>query len=131
MKELEDIKEQLVGRLKQKLAAAGPMNINLNEFGALADVIKDLSEAIYYCTVTEAMNDKSELRGYSQGGGRGNQGNQGSMGYSGGNQGTMGYLGEQGMMGHGDPLKAIRDMLATSDPATRAELYNQISTLFQ
>ena len=29
------------------------------ELGEVVDIIKDLSEAIYYCTVTEAMEDKS------------------------------------------------------------------------
>ena len=29
------------------------------ELGEVVDMIKDLAEAIYYCTVTEAMEDKS------------------------------------------------------------------------
>ena len=29
------------------------------ELGEVVDIIKDLAEAIYYCTVTEAMEDKS------------------------------------------------------------------------
>ena len=29
------------------------------ELGEVVDMIKDISEAIYYCTVTKAMEDKS------------------------------------------------------------------------
>lgn len=34
-------------------------SIDACELGEVVDMIKDLAEAIYYCTVTEAMEDKS------------------------------------------------------------------------
>lgn len=35
---------------------------NAQELGEAVDMIKDLSEAIYYCTITEAMEDKSNVK---------------------------------------------------------------------
>jgi len=33
--------------------------VDVKELGEAIDMIKDLSEAIYYCTITEAMEEKS------------------------------------------------------------------------
>lgn len=35
---------------------------NAEELGEAVDMIKDLSEAIYYCTITEAMEDKGQMK---------------------------------------------------------------------
>ena len=35
-------------------------NVDAKELGEAIDMIKDLSEAIYYCTITEAMNDEGK-----------------------------------------------------------------------
>lgn len=35
---------------------------NAQELGEAVDMIKDLSEAIYYCTITEAMEDKDQMK---------------------------------------------------------------------
>jgi len=32
--------------------------VDIRELGELADIIKDINEAVYYCTVTEAMNNE-------------------------------------------------------------------------
>jgi hypothetical protein len=34
--------------------------VDTKELGEAIDMIKDLSEAIYYCTITEAMEKKDE-----------------------------------------------------------------------
>lgn len=54
-------------RMKEKLVSCVETQINGNleyanaeELGEAVDMIKDLSEAIYYCTITEAMDDKSK-----------------------------------------------------------------------
>lgn len=39
--------------------------VNTEELGAVIDMIKDLEEAMYYCTITEAMNKKEE-KGYGE-----------------------------------------------------------------
>jgi hypothetical protein len=33
-------------------------NVDANELGEAIDMLKDLEEAIYYCTITEAMNSE-------------------------------------------------------------------------
>ena len=35
--------------------------VDAKELGEAVDMIKDLEEAIYYCTVTEAMKDNAEM----------------------------------------------------------------------
>ena len=58
MKQLETMKEQLMA------CALGQMgnlqNVDAKELGEVIDMIKDLEEAIYYCTITKAMNEKDE-----------------------------------------------------------------------
>ena len=34
--------------------------VDTRELGEAVDMIKDLAEAIYYCTVTKAMEEKSD-----------------------------------------------------------------------
>lgn len=44
-------------------------NVNAEELGEVIDMIKDLEEAIYYATITEAMNEKdseNKKMGYHQ-----------------------------------------------------------------
>ena len=41
-------------------------NVDTKELGEAIDMIKDLSEAIYYCTVTEAMEGKDKERYYTE-----------------------------------------------------------------
>lgn len=55
--------------MKYKLTEAVEKQINGNldytnaeELGEAVDMIKDLSEAIYYCTITEAMEGKGQVR---------------------------------------------------------------------
>ena len=55
--------------MKDKLVDAIEKQINGNleyanteELGDAVDMVKDLSEAIYYCTITEAMEDKSHSK---------------------------------------------------------------------
>lgn len=40
-------------------------SVDTKELGEAVDMIKDLSEAIYYCTVTKAMEEKEEERFYT------------------------------------------------------------------
>lgn len=47
---LEAIEKEINGNLEYA---------NTQELGEAVDMVKDLSEAIYYCTITEAMEDKS------------------------------------------------------------------------
>ena len=59
MEKLEKIKECLVGVVEGQ--TYGNMDkVDAQELGAAIDMIKDLSEAIYYCTITEAMEKEDK-----------------------------------------------------------------------
>ena len=59
MEQLKMMKERLVGCVEKQIS--GNLEYaNAEELGEAVDMIKDLSEAIYYCTITEAMDDKSQ-----------------------------------------------------------------------
>lgn len=66
----EDIrcmKERMANYLKSHIDA-GLEQLPTDEVGKIADIIKDLSEAEYYCSVVEAMDevDEDEMYGYSK-----------------------------------------------------------------
>ena len=52
---LEHMKETLMCAVEMQLCELG--EVDTKELGEAIDMIKDLEEAIYYCTVTEAMNN--------------------------------------------------------------------------
>ena len=59
MKQLESMKDQLVRVIQEEMENI--RGADTKELGEAIDMVKDLSEAIYYCTITEAMhNDKKE-----------------------------------------------------------------------
>lgn len=59
MEQLKHIKESLVN------CAQSQMNhldqVNAEELGEVVKMIKNIEEAIYYCTITEAMNENSHM----------------------------------------------------------------------
>ena len=57
-KRLEHMKETLMCAVEMELCNLG--EVDTEELGAAIDMIKDLEEAIYYCTVTEAMKGSGE-----------------------------------------------------------------------
>ena len=58
MEMLKSMKETLMA------CAQGQMGhldtVDAKELGEVIDMIKDIEEAIYYCTITEAMHSKGE-----------------------------------------------------------------------
>lgn len=52
---LHDIKDILLCAVEHQIADLE--HVNTCELGEVIDMIKDLEETIYYCTVTEAMHD--------------------------------------------------------------------------
>ena len=56
MEQLKHMKEMLVGCVQGQLTHLD--TVDTKELGEAIDMIKDLSEAIYYCTITEAMHEK-------------------------------------------------------------------------
>ena len=62
MEKLEQMKECLVGMVESQIY--GNLDkVDAQELGAAVDMIKDLAEAIYYCTITEAMEEGGEEKG--------------------------------------------------------------------
>ena len=60
MERLKNMKEQLISVVQTQLGDI--KSADTKELSEAVDMIKDLSEAIYYCTITEAMKDKGEER---------------------------------------------------------------------
>lgn len=59
MEKLEQMKECLVGMVESQIYG-NIDKVDAQELGAAVDMIKDLAEAIYYCTITEAMEEEGE-----------------------------------------------------------------------
>lgn len=124
MDEIKKIKADVLRFMDQEAGKYGNGRMDTKQMGDLADIVKDLSEAEYYCTVSQSMTGGQDAMGYAQSRMMGYQGqgggmsNQGSMG-----GGRQGYGG--GMMGHTDPMQIVRDMLA-SNPELRSQLRNEL-----
>lgn len=58
MEELKSIKECLVSQVKSQCSDL--KKVNTKELGEVVDMIKDLEEAIYYCSITHAMEKTEE-----------------------------------------------------------------------
>lgn len=58
MHRLKNMKETLVSCVQSQLADI--KNVDTKELGEAIDMIKDLEEAMYYCTIRKAMEEKSE-----------------------------------------------------------------------
>lgn len=61
MEHLKNMKTKLVECIEKQINGNLEYT-NAQELGEAVDMIKDLSEAIYYCTVTEAMEDTSKMK---------------------------------------------------------------------
>lgn len=58
MDRLKSMKNTIMSQVEAQMADL--RCVDTKELGEAIDMIKDLEEAIYYCTITEAMNKKSE-----------------------------------------------------------------------
>ena len=56
MEKLKSMKEMLMCCVEGQMSHLD--SVDAQELGEVVDMIKDLSEAIYYCTITEAMEEK-------------------------------------------------------------------------
>lgn len=59
MKQLKSMKQCLIAQAQSQMGNL--QQVDAEELGEVIDMIKDLEEAIYYCTITEAMNKKDEM----------------------------------------------------------------------
>ena len=60
MEQLKTIKQTLVGQVQSQMGNLD--QVNAKELGEVVDMVKDLEEAIYYCTIVEAMEHKDEQK---------------------------------------------------------------------
>lgn len=58
MDQLKILKEQLIAQVQGQMGNLSA--VDAKEMGEVVDMIKDLAEATYYCTVTEAMEESKE-----------------------------------------------------------------------
>lgn len=56
MERLKSMKEAFIGQIQSQLGNLA--NVDAKELGEVVDMVKDLEEAIYYCTITKAMEAK-------------------------------------------------------------------------
>lgn len=77
MEQIKAMKEMLMGCAEGQIYG-NLEQVDAKELGEVIDMIKDLAEAEYYCTITEAMEEKTDVRhspryytGYSRYGSRG------------------------------------------------------------
>lgn len=59
MKRLEHMKESLIACVESQISG-NLAQVDSKELGEAIDMIKDLEEAIYYCTITKAMKENDE-----------------------------------------------------------------------
>ena len=58
MEQLKTIKQTLIGQVQSQMGNLE--HVNAKELGEVVDMVKDLEEAIYYCTIVEAMEHKDD-----------------------------------------------------------------------
>ena len=58
MEKFKMMKETLMSQIYAQMGNL--QNVDTKELGEAIDMIKDLEEAMYYCTITEAMQKKEE-----------------------------------------------------------------------
>ena len=120
MDRLKHMKENLFNRIDAEIAR-GLDNIDAKELGEAIDMVKDLSEAMYYCSIVEAMEEREEEskimeKHYSQTMEK-YPPYQISEGYN--NGGRMNYDGNNGSKGYIYPPMEMRDYREGKSPITR------------
>lgn len=62
MERLKRVKETLMSVIESQINGGDLRNVDTKELGEVVDMVKDFSEAMYYCSIVEAM-EKSEKDG--------------------------------------------------------------------
>jgi hypothetical protein len=60
MEKLKNMKETLMNNIQMQMGHLE--TVDTKELGEAIDMVKDLAEAIYYCTITEAMTEKDDKK---------------------------------------------------------------------
>ena len=119
MDEIMKLKDKLLEHALKTVDEKGADRIDPEIF----DAIKDLSEAAYYCKVTEAMG-KEEPMGYSRDMRYGYM----PMGY----YEPMGYQARDSRgryMGYGDSVEAVRNILSSATPEEKERIKAEMRSM--
>lgn len=150
MEQLKNMKQQLTSLVQGQLAHTDC--VDTKELGEAVDMIKDLAEAIYYCTITEAMEGKDKEDNkevyyytpyyrypdyrdediYYYGGNGENRGGSSSYGYNGNMIGTNGARVVRGgrRMYTEDSMNMMRDSREGRSPMSR-KMYMESKEMHQ
>lgn len=139
---LYDLKSDVVERLMKVIDERGLERMSADE---LFDAMKDLSEAEYYCSVTDAMENYGYMpddmmgMGYDDGMGYDSQGRGGNRGGSGNRSGYRDSMGRYSTranrrrgyrMGHMDAIENIREELQSATAEERDQLKREVLQMF-
>lgn len=115
IEDIKKIQEDVLRFMGQEVNKYPNGRMDTKQVGDLADAVKDLAMAEYYCTTAESM---AESMGYSR-----------PMSRMGGQQGGMGGgrsgYGSSGTMGHTDPTEIIRNIMVSLSPEMRNQLLKE------
>lgn len=140
---LYDLKSDVVERLMKVVDERGLERMSADE---LFDAMKDLSEAEYYCSVTDAMENygymPDDMMGMNYDDGMGYDGRGGNRGNRGGSGNRSGYRDSMGRystranrrrgyrMGHMDAIENIREELQSATAEERDQLKREVLQMF-
>lgn len=121
MDEIMKLKDKLLEHARKGVEERGADRIDPEIF----DAIKDLSEAAYYCKVTEQMGQDS--MGYQRGGY-----GYAPMGYMPMGYDQMGYQQRDARgryMGYGDAVEGVRNILASATPEEKERIKAELRSM--
>lgn len=113
MDEIMKLKDKVLEHMRKTAEEKGADRIDPE----LADVVKDLAEAAYYCKVTEQMGQPMGYMGYGNG-----------YGYA----DPMGYQMRDSRgryMGYGDSVEAVRNILASASPEEKERIKAEMRSM--
>ena len=116
MDEIMKLKDKVLEHMRKTADEKGADRIDPE----LADVVKDLSEAAYYCKVTEQMGQ--EPMGYQRGMGYMPTGYYEPMGYQ--MRDSRGRY-----MGYGDAVEGVRNILAAATPEEKERIKAEMRSM--
>lgn len=137
---LYDLKADMLQRLEKLVDERGLERLDAKE---LTDAIKDMSEAEYYCSVTDAMESygymPDDMTGVGYDDGMGYDGRGGNRGGSGNRSGYRDSMGRYSTranrrrgyrMGHMDAIENIREELQSATAEERDQLKREVLQMF-
>ena len=106
--------EKVLEFMNQEIGKYGNNRMDVKEIGELADIIKDLSEAEYHCSIVDAMHKgSSDISKYTQP-----------------TNDYMMYSSHEGTKGsNDDPVRTIKELLSSANSDDRARIRGELASL--